>query len=146
MRNSVAHSGCGRIEVSVDFDDAELRERVEEEGKASIRTAVRAYGTTRPRGWRTCLGGGPQVNEGAGGSTRWEGHWTSPRNLDGPARWKYASCWLIDRCSPNLAEGEFCELPLYGVLRTSAVIQKQGRREGSFASPDFWALRLGVYF
>jgi signal transduction histidine kinase len=33
VRNAVAHSGCGRIEVSVDVDDAELRERVEHDGK-----------------------------------------------------------------------------------------------------------------
>jgi signal transduction histidine kinase len=33
VRNAVAHSGCGRIEVSVHVDDAELRRRVEDEGK-----------------------------------------------------------------------------------------------------------------
>jgi signal transduction histidine kinase len=33
VRNAVAHCGCGRIEVSVDVDDAELRGRVEDDGK-----------------------------------------------------------------------------------------------------------------
>jgi anti-sigma regulatory factor (Ser/Thr protein kinase) len=33
VRNAVAHSGCGRIEVSVDVDDAEFRGRVEDDGK-----------------------------------------------------------------------------------------------------------------
>ena len=33
MRNAVAHCGCGRIEVSVDVDDAELRGCVEDDGK-----------------------------------------------------------------------------------------------------------------
>jgi hypothetical protein len=33
VRNAVAHSGCGRIEVSVDVDDAELRGCVEDDGK-----------------------------------------------------------------------------------------------------------------
>jgi hypothetical protein len=33
VRNAVAHSGCGRIEASVDVDDAELRGRVEGEGE-----------------------------------------------------------------------------------------------------------------
>ncbi|HZC84503.1 MAG TPA: ATP-binding protein, partial [Rubrobacter sp.] len=32
VRNAVAHSGCGRIEVSVDVDEAELRGRVEDDG------------------------------------------------------------------------------------------------------------------
>jgi hypothetical protein len=50
------------------------------------------------------------VYEGADRSARWEGYWTSPRNPDGAARWKYASHWPIDLYSPNLAEGEFCEL------------------------------------
>jgi PAS domain S-box-containing protein len=33
VRNAVTHSGCGRIEVSVDVDDAELRGRVEDDGE-----------------------------------------------------------------------------------------------------------------
>jgi anti-sigma regulatory factor (Ser/Thr protein kinase) len=33
VRNAVAHCGCGRIEVSVDVDDAELRGCVEDDGK-----------------------------------------------------------------------------------------------------------------
>jgi signal transduction histidine kinase len=32
VRNAVTHSGCGRIEVSVDVDEAELRGRVEDDG------------------------------------------------------------------------------------------------------------------
>jgi hypothetical protein len=44
------------------------------------------------------------VYEGADRSARWEGYWTSPRNPDGAARWKYASHWPIDLYSPNLAE------------------------------------------
>jgi signal transduction histidine kinase len=32
VRNAVAHSGCRRIAVSVDVDDAELRGRVEDDG------------------------------------------------------------------------------------------------------------------
>jgi PAS domain S-box-containing protein len=32
VRNAVAHSGCGRIEVSVDVEEAELRGRVEDDG------------------------------------------------------------------------------------------------------------------
>ena len=32
VRNAVAHSGCGRIEVSGDIDEAELRGRVEDDG------------------------------------------------------------------------------------------------------------------
>ena len=48
-RNSVAHSGCGRIEVSVDFDDAELRERVEEEGKGFDPHGGESAWPTRPR-------------------------------------------------------------------------------------------------
>jgi signal transduction histidine kinase len=58
VRNSVAHSGCGRIEVSVDFDDAELRERVEEEGKGfdphggeSVWHDETAGMANLPRGW-----------------------------------------------------------------------------------------------
>ena len=58
MRNTVAHSGCGRIEVSVDFDDAELRERVEEEGKGfdphggeSVWHDETAGMANLPRGW-----------------------------------------------------------------------------------------------
>ena len=52
------------------------------------------------------------VYEGADGSARWEDYWTSPRNPDGPARWKYASHWPIDLYLPNLAEVEFCEVRL----------------------------------
>jgi hypothetical protein len=37
-------------------------------GRASIHMAEKRM-ARRPRGWRTCLGGGPQVYEGAGGST-----------------------------------------------------------------------------
>jgi PAS domain S-box-containing protein len=33
VRNAVAHSGCGHIEVSVDVGEAELRGRVEDDGK-----------------------------------------------------------------------------------------------------------------
>ncbi len=32
VRNAVAHSGCGRIEVSLEVEDAELRGRVEDDG------------------------------------------------------------------------------------------------------------------
>jgi signal transduction histidine kinase len=33
VRNAVTHSGCARIEVSVDVDDAELKGRVEDDGE-----------------------------------------------------------------------------------------------------------------
>jgi signal transduction histidine kinase len=32
VRNAVAHSGCGRIEVILEVDDSELRGRVEDDG------------------------------------------------------------------------------------------------------------------
>ncbi len=48
----------------------------------------------RPRGWRTCSGGGPQVYEGADGSACWEGYW---RGATKEAR--DGATWLATQCA-----------------------------------------------
>ena len=50
--------------------------------------------------------------------------------------------------SPECVEGVFSEvgLPLYGVLRSSAIVQHRGSGKGLSRAPPFCGSRLGVYF
>ena len=41
--------------------------------------------------------------------------------------------------SPKCVEGLFCELPLYGVIRSSALMQKIVQLSDTFAPPGLYA-------
>ena len=53
-----------------------------------------------------------------------------------PCNGVYVLVWVCTYL-PECVEEEFCELPLYGVLRSSAIMQNQGRRQGSFGGRPF---------